>query len=220
MELDDLKDRWNEMDRKLEASIRLNRRLVRESLVDRAQPALRRLSLLVALEVIMGLPLLYVFGWFIATYVSDMRFVLPALMLYLFVIAQLGSSVHQLATVNGIDYAEPVVAIQKKVARLRIHRIAATKWTLITAPLLWPPLFIVTVKGLFGFDPYAAFGPWIVANFAFGVVFILVAVAVSRRFGPRLTRSRVIQRLMDDIAGRSLAEASRTLEQVAAFETE
>lgn len=220
MELDDMKERWIEMDRKLEATVRLNRQLMRESLLGRTEPAFRTLSIFVAMEVIITMPLLYLFGWFIATYIAEARFVLPALMLHLFVIAQLASSIHQLATVKSIDYSEPVVSIQKKVARLRLHRIAATKWTLIVAPLLWPPLFIVAVKGLFGFDPYVVFGPWIAANFAFGVAFVIAALWVAKRFGPRLSTSPLMQRVMDDLAGRSLMKATRALDEAREFENE
>jgi hypothetical protein len=220
MELDDLKAQWNEIDRKLDASIRLNTRVVRESLLGKAESALRRLSFFVTAEMIINVPLLYIFGSFMADHVTEPRFLLPALLLHLFVIAQLGSAIHQLVAVKRIDYGEPIVSIQKTMARLRVQRIRIWKWTLIVAPLLWPPLFIVAVHGLTGIDPYVVLGRWIAVNFAFGIAFVALMVWVSKRFGTRISGWPWMRRLMDDIAGRSLSKATRFLDDVAKFEAE
>jgi hypothetical protein len=49
MELDELKERWTEHDRKLDLSIRLNQRLMRDSYTRRAKFAVGRLAAMLAL---------------------------------------------------------------------------------------------------------------------------------------------------------------------------
>jgi hypothetical protein len=61
---------------------------------------------------------------------------------------------------------------------------------------------------------------WLIANALFGVAVIPVMVWVSRSFGDRMAQAPFVQRLMDDIAGRSLTGAKAFLDQVAIFERE
>ena len=50
MELDELKQKWAEHDRKLEVNIRLTRQLLSATKMNRARSALRRLAVFLALE--------------------------------------------------------------------------------------------------------------------------------------------------------------------------
>jgi len=132
------------------------------------------------------------------------------------------SSIHQLISVSTIDYAEPIVAIQKKLALLRVRKIRTAKWTLLLAPLLWTPLLIVTMRFL-GMNMYAfpgAIERWLIANLLFGVAYIVLAVWLSRRYAARFERSPFIQQLMNDIAGRSLTAAVRFVTELSRFEEE
>jgi hypothetical protein len=80
------------------------------------------------------------------------------------------------------------------------QRIRVTKWTLLSAPLLWTPLLIVALKGQLGLDAYAIFSQsWLAAN---------------------LERSPCIQSLMRDIAGYNLTAAAGFLSSLARFEEE
>ena len=101
-------------------------------------------------------------------------------------------------------------------SRLRVNR-----GLLLLSPLLWTPLAIVAAKGFLGVDLYRAFGPaWIAANLAFGLAVIPLAIAIARRFSARFENSPLLQHLADDIAGRSLASATRQLEDIRRFEEE
>ena len=69
---------------------------------------------------------------------------------------------------------------------LRLTRIRTTLWTLLFAPLMWVPLLIVALRGLFGVDVYAAGPAWLVANALFGVAVIPLAIFIAKRYGSRL----------------------------------
>jgi hypothetical protein len=221
MDLDDLKQRWEEADRKLDASLRLSTRLLRESALSRAARATSRLSWLMLPEILLNLGLIVWLGSFLADHFTQARFAVPALALDLGAIALLISQGHQWLALRAIDYGAPVVAIQKEIGRLRLQELRVLKWVMITAPLAWTPLLIVAMKGLLGLDAYALFsGAWLAANVAFGLAVLLLAVWISRRYADRMERSPRLQRLMRNLSGYNLNAAAGFLSSLTRFEEE
>lgn len=79
--------------------------------------------------------------------------------------------------------------------------IRTTTWTFLLSPLLWTPLFIVALEGLFGVDAYAAIGvPYIVANVVVGLLVIAGGLLVSRLFADRFSGSPLGRRLTGALA--------------------
>jgi hypothetical protein len=135
------------------------------------------------------------------------------------VIAQLAMLVRQIVKTREIDYAAPLVEIQRRIETLRISMIRTTMWTFLLSPLLWPALFIVALEGLFGVDAYAALGvPYIVANVVFGLAVIAVGLLVSRLFADRFSGTPFGRSLMGALAGTNLAAATGFLESLSRFE--
>ena len=219
MELDDLKRRWEDQDRKLSVSIRLNTRMVHESVLNRADTALRPLSRLLWFELLMNVGVAIFTGSFLAKHISEARFLIPAVGLHLCVIALIIAGVRQLVAIKTLDYGAPVVVIQKRLESLRVERIRATTLTLLFSPLIWTPLLIITLEGLFGVDAYATFGAaFLIANLLFGILVIILAIWVSKRYAARMNRSPLVQRLMRILAGHSLTSATAVLSSISRFE--
>ena len=65
MDLDELKQKWAVHDRKLDALLRLNRRLLTASTMNRARSALQRLAISLALESAVWFALIVALGIFI-----------------------------------------------------------------------------------------------------------------------------------------------------------
>src|SRR6266850_4836054 len=146
MELDDLKTRWEEQNRKMEAGLRLNSRLLKQAVLGRAETSLRRLSRLLVFELIAnGVAVLWL-GSFLADHANEPRFALPAAGLLAGCAVLLVAGIRQIAAVSSVDYAAPIVAIQRRLESLRVERIRAAKWTLMLAPLAWTPLLIVAME--------------------------------------------------------------------------
>lgn len=221
MELEDLKRSWEDQGRKLDASLRLNTNLLRESALSKASTATARLSWLLMAEILLDLLLCVWLGSFNSDHITEPRFLIPGIVLHLFAIGSLILGVHQWLALKRIDYGEPVVAIQKRLGELRVQRVRATKLILLSVLLLWTPLLIVSLKGLLGVDAYAIFSSaWLAANVALGVAVIPLAVWISKRYADRMERSPLIQRLMRDLAGYNLNAATGFVSSLARFEEE
>ena len=221
MELDDLKKRWEGLDAKLDAAVRLNRRVLDERVLDKAGKAMTRHVWALAAELALGIVAVLLTGSFVADHIREPRFLVPGLALHAFVIAQIAMLVRQIVNTRGIDYSAPLVEIQRRIGMLRVSMIRTTTWTLLLSPLLWAPLFIVALEGFFGVDAYVALGVrYIAANVALGMGVIAVGLVVSRLCADRFTGSALGQRLMRTLAGTNLAAATGFLESLSRFEEE
>jgi hypothetical protein len=221
MELDDLKRSWEEQGRQLDASLRLNTHLLRESALSKASTATTRLSWLLMAEILLDLVLCVWLGSFNADHITEPRFLIPGIVLHLFAIGSMVLGIHQWLALKRIDYGAPVLEIQKRLGGLRVQRVRATKLILLSVLLLWTPLLIVSLKGLLGVDAYVIFsGAWLAANLALGVAVIPLAVWISKRYADRMERSPLIQRLMRDLAGYNVNAATDFVSSLARFEEE
>jgi len=221
VDMDDIKAAWRELERRVDTGLALQRDSMKRLELDRTRTALRRLGRGPLFELVSGLAALMLLGGFLADHIGTARFAIPAIALQAFVLFTVVSAGRQLAIIWGIDYAAPVVAIQRDLARLRALRVRTTLWVLLLAPLVWTPLAIVAARGLLGADLYRVPGPlWLAVNLAFGLAVIPLAVWLSRRHAQRLRGSRFLSRLADDIAGRNLAAAVGSLQAIQEFETE
>lgn len=218
MEIEEIKNRWAASDRNLEACMRLNKLLLQRVNLNKADTLLSRLSRGIAFELIVNVIGIVLLGTFAADHLREPRFLLPAVALDVYAIALVAAGARQLAAIKSLDYDEAVVVIQKKLADLRLTRIRTTLWTLLFGPLMWVPLLIVALRGLFGVDVYAAGPAWLVANTLFGVAVIPLAIFIAKRYGFRLTRFTPMRALADAIAGHSLTAALDHLAALRRFE--
>jgi hypothetical protein len=221
VELDELKVRWQEQEQKLDAVIRLDRHLLREVVLAKAETALKRLSRFLWVELLLNAGGTMVLGAFLFDHLAEPRFFLPALALQAGLIFLIVAGGRQLAALTAIDYDAPVVEIQRRLAILRAERIRTMQWTLMLAPLAWVPLFIVGMKGLFGVDVYTTFSiPWLVANVLFGLLMIPTGIWASRRYADRLGHWPMVRRLLRDMGGQNLAAARSFLDSLSEFGAE
>lgn len=221
MELDDLKRLWEACDKKLDAGIRLNTRLLHDSVFGKMRTALMRLSVLLAVDLTLLLAVMLWLGGFVWENAAEPRFLVPALTLHACVIVLVIALVRQIVAISQLDFGAPIVAIQRRLESLRVERIRAAKWTLLLAPLVGTPLLIVAFKALFDLDVYRTFGaPWVVTNVLFGVGVIAFVLWVARRHAVRLKRWSLVQRLLRDLSGHNLNAAAGFLHSLSQFEEE
>jgi hypothetical protein len=219
MELDAMKARWVEYDRKLDLTIRLNRQLLARTKIGRARTPLRRFAALTGAGALFGLAVLVPLGNFVYGHRAEPRFALPAVVLQVWAVAMLAVSVRMMAMALRIDYEMPVTVIQKQIERLRALRIRVTQWALLTGQVVWwVPFLIVALDGFWGLDAYRVLGVgFLVSNVTFGLALIPLAVWASRKFGARAEGSPAMQWLMRELGGYNLNAAQSFLAEVKAF---
>ena len=131
-----------------------------------------------------------ILGNFIWNNLQEIKFLVPAISLDLFVIFLVHSGVRQLIAIKSIDFSEPIITNQKKLESLKVRRINETKMVFLVSPLLWVPLLIVIVRGITGLDPYLIFSTsWLVANLLFGLAVIPLVLFVSKWYSYRFKSS-------------------------------
>jgi hypothetical protein len=219
MELDAMKARWAEYDRKLDLTIRLNRRLLVAAKIDWARTPLRRFAALTGAGALFGLAVLVALGNFIYGHWAEPRFALPGVVVQVWSIAMLAASVRMTAMAVRIDYGMPVAEIQNEIERLRALRIRVTQWGLLTGQVVWwTPFLIVALEGFWGVDAYQTLGAgFLGVNVAFGLASIPIEVWVARRFGAREGGFSGLRWLMRELGGYNLNAAQGFLAEVREF---
>jgi hypothetical protein len=221
MELDELKTQWQEHNRQLEKSLRLNRELLSAAKLKPAESALRRLALWAGLEAGMWFMIVVALGSFIAGHIRMPALLVSAAALAAMPIAIVIALIWQMAGALRIDFGQPVAAIQKRVESLRMLRIRTTQWAVLGGTLLWVPALAVAIQAIFGIDIYKSVDlRWLIMNVLFGAALFPAAIWASKKFGARMGRSPFIQRLMNDLAGKNLTAARGFLVKLREFESE
>jgi hypothetical protein len=222
MELDLLKEKWAEQDRKLDGIIHLSRQLLIAAKMNRVRSPMRRFALFAGVGALLGLISLVILGQFIYAHWEEPRFALPAMALHVWVIAYVATSIRQMVMALQIDFDKPVTLVQKQIESLRVLRLQVVRWALLTGQLVWwIPLLVVMLKGFWGVDAYQVLGSgYLIANVATGVAVIPLAIWVSKKFGERLGSSPTMQWLMRELAGYNLNAANGFLRTLSEFKDE
>jgi hypothetical protein len=220
-ELDQFKAKWKQYDQKLDAVVRLNRRLLNEMSLRPVRSTMRWLRVPLIIEAVFTLATVVLLGAFIADNVGAVRFALPAAVLDVFAIALLNNLVRQIVITGQIDYGQPIAAIQKRLEALRLLRIRYTQGIFLIALLAWPLLCIVGFKALFDLDAYAVFGTaWIWSNVLVGLAVVPLAIWASKTFGDRLSGSPFMRYVVRTISGSGLNAATDALARLSTFDAE
>lgn len=218
MNIDELKEQWSTYDRRLHDAIRLNETRVR--MID-VRGSLFGVFWAGAGGLAVNGVAVMILGDFMAGHLNEPEFWIPALFLNGFVVAHIAFAVRQLLALQALNYSDPVVTIQRKLAALRLVRVRIVKWSLWLSPLLWTPLLIVGFEGILGLNVYEVLpARYLAANLGFGLAFLAMMVWLARRFEGRFKDSPRLETLMDYLAGRSLTQAMLTLKEIADFERE
>lgn len=213
MELDDMKLAWQTLDRRLDLQNALQLYQVRQTQLDKTQSRMRRLYWGKIVQILFGDALIY-FGIMSAIRHHDVAHLL-ACSLFMLAYGLLtvifgGVTIGKIAS---IDYAAPVVEIQKRVRAL--HRTYALASLFLGLPwwFLWIAIFALEMKANLGIDLFVTLPAFIWINAAIGVVgFVATAWYIRRR------NARSAGMPDDTDSPRSLRAAKGELEEIERFE--
>jgi hypothetical protein len=224
-DFDTLQKRWQTQDARLDAMLELNQRMLHTLQRDQTRGALGSVFALLWVQFGIDLVAVFLLGSFLgnrlSAWQSELRFMIPAAVLFAGAVAVFATVIRQLVMLYAVDASGPVSEVQRRLDTLHALRLLVARAVILIAPTLWIPIFIVGLRALFDFDTYAWFPmSFLVVNLVVGALFIPVVYWMSKVYGQRLLRYPWIARLNDDLAGRSLSEARARLAELATFQRE
>jgi len=213
MELDELKLAWQTLDRRLQQQTALNLQLLTESRIDKVRSRLRPLWFGQVIQLIVGVLLTVAFASFWIANTGSPTLLASGLVMHAWSVALIISAVMELLLITRIDYAGPVLTIQKSLAQLRLWRTRVSPWLGLPFWLLWMPLMAIAFKQLFGVQMHASV---YYIGIPIGIVGML-AMVWFHRWAHRPERRHIGEAIDAESAGRSVTRAQRYLDEIARF---
>jgi hypothetical protein len=215
-ELDDLKVAWQMLSQQLQRQNALTSQLFREKKLGKFRAALLPLVTGQAIQIIGGVVLALIFAPFWVRHLGQAHLVIYGLSLHIYGLMLIAIAVRDLVLISRIDYAAPVVAIQKQIAELRSWHLRAGWWFAVTGCLMWTPLLLCAYYAL-GADLWLTKPVYVyllVVSSVLCLGFSYGLVLWSRRPG----QERLAQYLANTSVGRTVNRAEAMLREIAEFE--
>lgn len=220
MELDELKQTWNEHARKLDRILSLNLQGVKTAQLDKTRSALGRFKAFRFRETVVGILLLVLLGSYIADRISIPTLAIPAFIVFASFLLPVIANIRQLVLLDRISYADPVTTIQRKLEEIKLHYLRSFRLPVLMLPL-YMAYVAVTFDLFFGIDILAhgnvAF-LWV--NLAVSLIFIVPAAWVLRNLSFKNTDNPVIRTFVHGNGGTQMVAALEFLKALQEFEDE
>jgi hypothetical protein len=217
MELDDLKLAWQTLDRRLREQNTLSRQLLTVNRLDKARAQLRPLYLGQILQIVGGAALALVAAPFWVAHRDVPHLLIAGLTVHAYAIAMIVLAARTLYLLSRVDYAAPVLVIQKQLATLRDFYVRNGLIVGLAWWWLWMPLMMIAFMTWFGADLYAR-APSVVG---IGSAIALVGLAATwgiLRWSRDPRRPRLARFVEDGVTGASLRRAQTSLAELVEFE--
>ena len=217
MELDELKQAWQALDRQLQQQKRISLELLTETRMRKAKRELRWLQALAIGQVAVGLVVTIFCATFWSSHLDAPALLLSGIALHVYGVGLIIAGVMEMLLLVRTDYAAQVITIQKYLALLRQWRIRTRRWFGLAQWILWIPATLVMLEYLVGFDLWAH-SPATVGGFLAVGIGGLLATLWLMFWSPRALRRRVGDYLDDNSTGALLKRAQASLDEIACFE--
>lgn len=216
MELDDMKLAWQTLDHRLDQQHALNVQIFRDTRLDKMQRGLRPLVWGQALQMIIGVAGLLVLAPIWIAHWHDPAVLIAGVVMHLYCVGLIVFGAVVQAHVARLDYAVPVLIIQRQLLKLR--RIYAVGGALVVGLPWWfltAPLLVVLSHGAIMHNAPSVI--WI--QLVIGAVGLL-ATGWFYRWSHRPERAALARKLDDSSAGGSIRRAQAATDAIARFEQE
>jgi hypothetical protein len=216
MELDDFKQAWQVLDRRLEQQHALNLQVFRDGRMDRLRRGLRPLVWGQAVQMVIGVLALLVLAPIWIAHRDNLSVLIAGVVVHAYCVGMIVIGGIVEGQIARLDYGAPVLTIQKQLLKLRrTYSVGGAlavglPWWFMTAPLL-----VVLTRGAIMVTAPSVI--WI--QLAIGAVGLL-ATWWFHRWSRRPERAAFGRKLDDSTAGGSILRAQATLDEIARFEQE
>ena len=218
MELDELKATWQALDRKLSQSNAIQLQLFKDGRFKNMRAGLRPLFWGQIVQILFGVLTILIGVAFWSKHVDVTHLFVTGLILHVYGVLAIITAGMTLGKIRSIDYAAPVLSIQKQVASVRRVYVGSGVVVGYCWWLMWIPFAVVVFDHL-GVDIIAVAPGFIGISVAIGIVGLLAMWGLhcwasnprSGKFG---------QHYAESLSGGSVRRAQRILDEVKQFETE
>ncbi len=218
MELDDFKSAWQAIDRRLELDHRLTLLDLRERRLDKTRRSLRPLWLGQIVQILYAIPFLLLAALLWMSHPAHASSIAAGVLVQAYgVLTIIGAGV-VLGQLGKIDYAEPVLVIQKQLLRARTLYIRSGMLAGLPWWFLWIAILQV-LAGLTDVDLLAKVPSLVLSGYGIGIVGLL-ATWWFHRWARRPERAAFGRRMDDSLTGGSLRKALAQLDELQRFECE
>jgi len=221
MQFDDLKEAWAAHGNKLERSLAIDTRLLREMLLRKVRFTMAPYVLWRGLEVAFGIAALVVAMSVLTDHIREPLYVVVAGALAVFTAGITALWTYLFVKSIKFDFDEPVTAMQRELEHITIVEHRAFKWALLGGVVAWLPAALVLFEAVTGVDALARIDlAWLIANLAFGLTVFVLGQAMSRKYVERPDLGPRTRRLVEALSGRALRVSAEHLAELARFEHE
>jgi hypothetical protein len=218
MELDELKVSWQSLERRMNQVHAQNLALITDAQRSKARWRLAPVFVGALCSVAIGGWLIGVFARFWTAHLDTTSAIVAGVALHAASIGIVITGLVQLFIVARINFAEPVLTIQRYLALLQTWEARTFHWAWLASWLLWPALLVAGAMAVAGVDLWARAPGVVIINVAAGVGGAVLSVMfhrLARRPGGRL--GEWMDRLLTN---QSVERAQAALAEIKRFERE
>jgi hypothetical protein len=220
MELDEMKQAWQELSVRLDQQHALNRQIFRTNQTDRLRRGLRPLVWGQSVHITFGIAIMLWGISFWSTHTHIWQAMACGIFMQVFGTLAIIFPARVLSFVQAIDYAAPVLDIQRRVAQLRAWRVKveAPVFTVLSS-IIWIPGMLMLIQYEMDrahvdlWNILSAKFPWLLLAGAISLALVGLAYVLLRWLGRR-------RWLEDNFASSAVKRAEHMLEEIARFEHE
>lgn len=215
--LDDLKRAWKELSQQLERQNTTALLQTKENKRAGLRFGLRPLLFGQLVQLMIGALIAVFSTQFWVNHMATPVLLICGLLLQAYGIMFIAFAVRDFMLIRQIDYAAPVVEIQKQLADLRAWHLRAAVWFCLTGSVIWLPMMLIVLY-LLGANPFWIGKPhglyWLISTAAVCLALCHGMLLLARSPG------QWGRCLRDSWIGRSVNRAQEMLDEVEQFERE
>lgn len=182
MNFEELASAWKANDQTLESTIKVNKLLVKNLAFSKIKSSLYEIKWTGFFELAVNVLFYFFLLNFIRDHLTQYEFLIPALLLFVLTMIEIGVEVFKLYQILTLDAQESVIKVKEKLSTLKRLEIIDVYSLYIIIPVFSGPFFLILAKGLLGINLFQFDLTWMVQYCIGSVVVAVILVFILKRF--------------------------------------